>query len=63
MNTHALEHWVVVASPLSHGAVGVWDELACLALPLFVAVTLWMLSRKPADEAEADAEENTEVTP
>ncbi len=43
-------HWIVLATPLLHGATGVWDEVACLALPLFVAVTLWMLSRKPAAE-------------
>ncbi len=51
--------WFVFATPLLHGATGAWDELACLALPLFVAVTLWMLSRKPVveeDGSPADAQ-------
>ena len=54
--------WVALATPVLHGSVGVADELACLALPLFVAVTLWMLSRKPAVEAE-DGDSQAEAHP
>lgn len=50
--------WFVVASPVLHGSAGIWDELACLALPLFVAVTLWILSRKPATDEEDPADDH-----
>lgn len=51
--------WFALATPVLHGITGAWDELACLALPLFVAVTLWMISRKPVgeeDDAQADVQ-------
>jgi hypothetical protein len=44
---------------LLHGAVGIWDEVACLAIPAtaILGVALAVLREKPAQEDDADTEE------
>lgn len=41
---------------LLHGAVGIWDEVACLAIPAtaILGVALAVLREKPAQEEDAD---------
>lgn len=48
--------WGVVNLILLHGAAGIWDEVACLAIPAtaILGVALAVLRQKPARDAEGD---------
>lgn len=41
---------------LLHGAIGIWDEIACLAIPAtaILGVALAVLREKPAQDEDSD---------
>ncbi len=54
--------WGIVNLILLHGAAGIWDEVACLAIPAtaILGVALAVLREKPAqDEDGEDADTET----
>ena len=57
--------WGIVNLILLHGVAGIWDEVACLAIPAMaiLGVALAVLRAKPAqDEEDEDANAETSLT-